>query len=75
MTTSNQRIFWVIETFPNGDRLDHFCHLHEIPSIVEFNPESKCKFRHLWNGVFLRMPLHELNNMFQANNISFRFSK
>jgi len=74
ISTTNGRVFWIHETI--GDRtIDHFCHLQDIPVVAEFNPESKKTYRHFWSGAWLRIPKHEMNDMFEANQIDFRFVK
>lgn len=66
------RVFWVIEESDQG-RIDHFCNLDAIPEIWHEN--SKFQFRQLWNHVFTRIPLWQLNEFFEANRIKFRFKK
>lgn len=64
------KVFWVIEDSDQG-RADHFCNLEAIPEIWHEN--SKFKFRQLWNHAFIGIKEWELNELFESNQIEFRF--
>lgn len=75
ITNQNERVFWIVETLKNGRRIDHFLHLSQIPSVCEFNPDSKKNFRELWNGIWRRVTPANLNQYFISNQIEWSVKK
>lgn len=76
VSSIDQRLFWVTETLENGNRIDYVCRLSRIPIIFsEADKSSKLTYKQLWSGVWTRISKCDLNDMFEANKIKFRFTK
>lgn len=70
---NSQRVF-LIERKGFSTRY-FFCNLNQIPNIVcnELEPNDRYTIKHFWNSKFMRIGVKQLNEMFVANEIDFKF--
>ena len=70
---NNQRKF-LVQSQGFGSQRDIFCNLASIPDIlrIEFTPHEEFKVYEYWNRKLTRLSKKRLNEIFAANQISFK---
>lgn len=71
---NNQRKF-LIQSQGFGNQKDIFCNLKDIPKVLKdyFEPNEEMKIFEYWNRKLKRCSKKHLNEMFEANQIKFKF--
>lgn len=70
---NSQRKF-LVQSQGFGSQRDIFCNLHQIESVLKesFNPREEFKIYEYWNRKLTRVGKKRINEIFAANQITFR---
>lgn len=69
---NTQRKFYIAET--GWSTNSYICNLADIPKVIkEINDQEPYKIYHIWNHQLKAISKKEIDKMFEANQIGFRF--